>query len=66
MGYYEAGEYREALGDLPARVHHMALPYCATIQTFFGGATSGRFGDRDRAGLQAHFLKTLMDAARGR
>jgi len=63
MRYYESGEYHEGLADLPARVHHMTLPYCATIQTFFGGLTSGRFGDHDRAGLQAYFVKTLMDAA---
>jgi hypothetical protein len=64
MRYYEEGPYKEALGELAGKLPHTVLPYCSVIQTFYDGVTSGRFGDRERAALQAYFLATLLDVAR--
>jgi energy-coupling factor transporter ATP-binding protein EcfA2 len=51
--------YRRSLGEL-SEVSHQ-VPYCSTIEPFYGGRTGGRFGDQERLNLRGHLLDTLLN-----
>ena len=60
--YYENGEYGKIINKMNKPLNHVVLPYCSTIEPFYGIKTSGRFGMTAKINLQTHFQSTLLNS----
>jgi len=59
--YYESGEYSKLVKSIVPRATHYVIPYCSTLEPFYGFHQPNTFGRKDELKFQQNFYNTFID-----
>lgn len=59
--YYESGEFSKTMKTILPRATHYVIPYCSTIEPFYGFYQPNNFGRKDEKRFKQNFYKTFID-----